>query len=525
MPNVKVLDCTLRDGGYVNDWKFGKQVSNGIISNLIAAKIDIVECGFIRNAPHDVDSTVYPSMECFSKSIAPKDTNVLYAIMIEQHNHVDDSIPEYDGRGADIIRVTFRKSEWNEAKQSIISLIKKGYKVCVQPVGTATYDDESLINLIKDVNEINPYAFYLVDTLGMMYRHDMRRFFYLIDNNLSANIALGFHSHNNLQLSFSNAQEMLRLNRKRNLIIDSSCYGMGRGVGNLPTELFVDYINNNIELRYSIIPIMNIIDKYLMPIYAKTRWGYDLPYFLSAAFKCHPNYAAYLMKKETLDIENIEKVLSLLPKDKRSEFDEKTIDELYFGYMNCFFNDADSVLKLREIIDDKEVLLLGPGPSIVNSKDIISKEITDKTFVISVNFISNLYKTDALFISNEKRLSQLIKNDLLSNKCIISTSNLKEPIANSIVFNYSSYLGEQNGADNAGAMAIRILKSAGVKKIKLAGFDGFEVDSSKNYCVDSYKKNMDYNSTEKKNSEISKQLKSALDGVNFKMITETKYEL
>lgn len=300
---------------------------------------------------------------------------------------------------------------------------------------------------------------------------------------------------------------------------------MGRGVGNLPTELFVDYVNNNIEQRYSIIPIMNIIDKYLMPIYAKTRWGYDLPYFLSATFRCHPNYAAYLMKKETLDIENIEKVLSLLPNDKRSEFDNKTIDDLYFNYMNCSFDDSDNIAKLKAIIDGKEVLLLGPGPSIVNSKDLVLKEITDQTFTIGVNFISELYKVDALFISNEKRLSQLIKNDLLLKLCILSTSNLKDRIANCMVFNYSSYLGEQNRADNAGAMVIRILKKAGIKCIKLAGFDGFEADSSKNYCVDSYKKNMDYNATEKKNYEISKQLKAALDGVNFKMITETKYEL
>ena len=103
-------------------------------------------------------------------------------------------------------------------------------------------------------------------------------------------------------MSFANAQEMIRLNRERTIIIDSSCYGMGRGVGNLATELITDYINNNLGQKYSLTPILNIVDKYIMPIYAQQRWGYDLPYFLSATYKCHPNYAAHLIRKETISI-------------------------------------------------------------------------------------------------------------------------------------------------------------------------------------------------------------------------------
>ena len=526
MGSVRLLDCTLRDGGYINDWNFGKETIDGIIAGLIDAKIDIIECGFIRDAIENENSSVFPSMDFLSKRLFPKKDGVLYAVMIEQHNHVDSLIPPFDGKGADIIRVTFRKSEWEDAKKTIQSLINKGYKVCVQPVGTATYDDESLIKLIKDVNAINPYAFYLVDTLGMMYKHEMRRFFYLIDNCLSNSIALGFHSHNNLQLSFSNAQEMLGLNRKREIIIDSSCFGMGRGVGNLATELFADYINNNVEQKYSLIPIINIIDKYLMPIYANTRWGYDLPYFLSAVFQCHPNYSSYLMKKDTLDIENIEKILSLLPKQNRSEFDKELIEKIYFEYMNCSYDDSLSVEKLKKTINGKSVLLLGPGSSIVNSKNKIENIIDNNIFVVSVNFYTELFNIDAIFVPNEKRMLQMDKRDIVNMGSMIITSNIKQSFMdNPIIFNYSSYLGEGDGADNAGAMIIRILKTAGVSKVFLAGFDGFNVDSSENYFVEKFKKNIDYETAMAKNSIISKQLKSALDGVKYEFITETKYKI
>lgn len=519
MNRVKILDCTLRDGGYINNWKFGKDAIKNIINHLTDAKIDIIECGFIRNEAHENDSTVFNSMQQIADVIYPKSQNALYAIMVEHHNNVYEQIPPYEETSVDIIRVTFRKNEWQEAKPHVKALIEKGYKVCIQPVGTTNYDDASLLELLKDVNELKPYAFYLVDTLGVMYRHDMRKFYYLIDNNLSGDICIGFHSHNNLQMSFSNAQEMIRLAHGRNIIVDTSCYGMGRGVGNLATELFCDYINNNLEQKYSIIPILNIVDKFLMPIYAEQRWGYDLPYFLSASAKCHPNYATYLIKKETLNIESIEKMLSLLPLDGRMEYDESLIESIYFRVQSAEMKDSDAIDTLTRKINGQEVVILGPGSSIINEKDKIEKTAKGK-FIITTNFITDQYEADAIFISNKKRLSSFKEHP---KGCILSTSNLC--IKNSLVFNYSSLLGEGNASDNAGAMLIRLLKKVGVTKIYLAGFDGFDVDSSANYMVDGYKTFLDFDTVKKKNTDICRQLKLALCGISYEVITKSKYEI
>ena len=516
---VKVLDCTLRDGGYINKWRFGKQTIRNVVRALDDAKIDIIECGFIRDVICSDDLSVFNSMDQLSKMITPKSKGTLYAVMIEHHNKVYHKIPVYDGQGADIIRVTFRRNEWQEAKNYIRKIIEKGYKVCVQPVGTTNYDDESLLKLIRNVNELRPYAFYLVDTLGVMYRHDMRRFFYLIDNNLTKDICLGFHSHNNLQMSFANAQEMIRLANKRSIIIDSSCYGMGRGVGNLATELLCDQINSSIEQRYFITPIINNVDRYLMPIYAEQRWGYDLPYFLSGSSKCHPNYASYLIGRETLDIENIEKILSLLPIEARMEYNEELIERLYTDYQSSEINDENAAHELRDLIDGREVLILGSGSSIIREKCKIDRETTNR-FVITANFITTEFVTNALFISNEKRLSSF-EGRLPS--CVIATSNLK--IDKALVFNYSSLLGEGDAADNAGAMLIRILKKAKVEKIILAGFDGFDVNSTQNYAIREYQKSLDYETAKKKNSDIGRQLKLSLQGIDYEVLTKSKYEI
>ncbi len=521
MNRINILDCTLRDGGYINNWNFGKAVIKDIFKNLSNSNIDIIECGFIRNVEYDPNSSVYPNMSIVEEMIAPKSEKSLYAVMIEQRNYLPDLVCGRSDRTADLIRLTFRRNEWESARITARELIDKGYLVCIQPVGTASYDDLSLIELLQDVNDINPFAFYLVDTLGIMYRHDMRRFFYLIDNNLSKNIILGFHSHNNLQMSFANAQEIIRLCRDRNIIIDSTCYGMGRGVGNLATELICDYINRNIGQRYILTPVLNVIDKYLMSIYSQQRWGYDLPYFLSATFKCHPNYAAHLIKKETLSIELIEKILSLIPEEKRSEYDLNLLEELYLRIQNCEIDDRASYDELRDVVNGQDVVIVGSGQSIITYKERIKDVIRGK-LVISVNFIPDDIAVDYIFVSNEKRTHSLSRNSGIG---IIATSNLRKPIEDAVFFNYSDLLGEGEHSDNAGAMLIRILRNLCSKKLFIAGFDGFDTGASSNYAIQSFKVPLDYDTAKKRNEDISKQIRLALDGVDYEFITPTKYQI
>lgn len=122
---------------------------------------------------------------------------------------------------------------------------KKGYKVFVQPMVSLNYTDEEFLSLIQLVNHIKPYAFYIVDSFGMMNKKNLIRLFYLVEHNLDESIWIGFHSHNNKQLAYSNAQCLIDTQTARNLIIDSSIFGMGRGAGNLNTELIVEYLNDN----------------------------------------------------------------------------------------------------------------------------------------------------------------------------------------------------------------------------------------------------------------------------------------
>lgn len=121
--------------------------------------------------------------------------------------------------------------------------------------------------------------------------------FYMAEHNLSTGIWIGFHSHNNMQLAYANAQCLVDVQTSHNLLIDASVYGMGRGAGNLNTELFVEYLNEYSCGKYLVKPLLRLIDEILDGFYQKNAWGYSLPRYLSASHNVHPNYASVFLKK------------------------------------------------------------------------------------------------------------------------------------------------------------------------------------------------------------------------------------
>lgn len=328
--DIKILDCTLRDGGYINNWDFGENTIRSIISKLLRAKIDIIECGFLSKKVYGDDFTLFNIASKISKLIPKHEKNCLYVAMLDvaEEDLELDKIGDFDGESIDGIRLTFNSDKIEAALEAAEILKKKGYKIFLQPMKTCNYSEKELFSLIKKVNELEPWAFYIVDTFGSMYQQDVSRLFSLIDGYLKGGIKIGFHSHNNLQLSFSNAQALMNIESDREVIIDSSVFGMGRGAGNLATELLAKYINTSTSKRYEIPPLLNIYDEHLSEIYSKNPWGYSLPHFLSAVYNCHPNYSTYLSGKKEIPAEAINLILQKIPDFKKSVYDREIIEKI-----------------------------------------------------------------------------------------------------------------------------------------------------------------------------------------------------
>ncbi|NLK37128.1 MAG: 3-hydroxy-3-methylglutaryl-CoA lyase, partial [Epulopiscium sp.] len=309
---IYVLDSTLRDGGYCNNWRFGQENIKRIISGLIDSNVDVIECGMLSEGFFSADESKYSSIHDATEILPKKKDKKLFVLLMNYGDYDVDKLPEYENGGMNGIRVAFHKKDMVQALEAAKKIKEKNYKVFLQPMVTATYSVDEYIDLLKSANEIDPYAFYIVDSFGSMSTNEVRKYCSLATHILKSNIILGFHSHNNLQLAFSNSQSFVEEAKGRKIIVDSCIMGMGRGAGNLNTELFLDFMNSMQEGEYKVTPLLVIIDEILNLFYEKKYWGYSLPNYLSATYNMHPNYATYLADKNTLTISMMGELLSLV---------------------------------------------------------------------------------------------------------------------------------------------------------------------------------------------------------------------
>ena len=475
MSKIRVLDCTLRDGGYCNNWTFGERNIQAIIKGLLEANIDIIECGYItQKQEFDIDRSQYTSFEQVGKFIPGNREGKMFLGMINFGEYAIEDIPDYDGNSVDGIRVCFHKKKRFEAVEYCRQLKEKGYKVFVQGMVSLSYSDEEFLDLIRRVNEFEPYAFYIVDSFGMMKGKDLIRLFYTVEHNLSQNINIGFHSHNNMQLAYSNCLSLTQVQSNRSIIIDSSIYGMGRGAGNLNTELFTEYLNENEDVKYNLKPLLNIVDEILDDFHKRNYWGYNLPNYISAKNNAHPDYASFLDDKNTLTVEDMENIFQLMDDDKKVGYDKKYIEELYTRYLANSRVQEEHKDELVQKLRCKKVILVAPGRSSVDEREKIENE---DGVVISVNF--DYPSSDYIFLSNLRRFRDLSEDKY--EKCIVTSNIISDKVY--MQTKYRDLLNNvESVRDNAGLMAIKFLMNYDVSEILLAGFDGYSHDSKENYA-------------------------------------------
>lgn len=328
MNSVRLLDCTLRDGGYINDWAFGEKAIPDIIKKLIETRVDILELGFLKDEPYQPSRTVFRDMAQLSGLIAPKKQGVLYAAMIEVVNPIPlELLPPCTKDTVDIIRVIVWKTKHTKDGKEVDALqegfeyckgiVERGYKLCVQPARVDQYSDEEFTAMVRQFGALNPLALYVVDSWGTQYTKQLMHYLDLADKNLPAGIALGYHGHNNMMQAFSVAEQLLERKLDRDLILDASIYGIGRGAGNLNTELIAKYMNETQNKKYYLAPMMDIFAKYLKKIYQKTPWGYSPGYFMTACYNSNPNYASYYEQEVGLTAFEIGQILETMPEEDR----------------------------------------------------------------------------------------------------------------------------------------------------------------------------------------------------------------
>ncbi|MDD5269583.1 MAG: hypothetical protein PHE80_00145 [Candidatus Omnitrophica bacterium] len=494
----EILDCTIRDGGYLNDWKFDKGLVREVYRAVSKAGVPVIEIGF-RGTDEYFDRKKYGPWR-FSDEALLKETvegidGAKIALMGDFGRiSADDFAPRAES-AADIVRIAAHKGDIAEAIKVLGRIKKKGYKTSLNAMGYGNYTKTELGKFASMVRSAGLDYVYAVDSYGSVFPNEIEG---LIAPLLGIRgTKVGFHPHNSLQMAFANTLEAVRCGAD---IVDSTFYGIGRGAGNLPTEIIVLYKELLGDRKYNAIPVLNCIDRYFLPMKKEIDWGYQLPFMLSGMYKCHPNYASGLINYREYTIDEICKAMEIVKKKNPLGYKPAILKEIIedglIGKMKASPGGKSREGSRRGRVSvpyagrhaGKDFLILANGPSLKQNKDKIGAFIK-KTgpVILGANNLSGLFTPHYHAFNNRKRFMDYSGTVSPASKLLISehfpTEFIREYTKRpyeKLYFN--DVLNEHFGIDrgvirtNCRTISVLLIGAAivmGAKRIFVAGMDGY----------------------------------------------------
>jgi len=297
-PEIKVCDCTIRDGGLMNSSNFSLETVRNVYKAACASGIDYVELGY-RNSKDMFDPAEFgPWRFCdedmLKKVIEGVDNHkgTKIAVMQDAHKAEADDVLPREQSVIDMIRVATYVKDVDKAIHLANSAQAKGYETTINIMSVSNVNERELDEALQQIeNETKVIAVYIVDSFGAMYSEDID---YMVKKfrSILKTKELGIHCHNQQQLGYANTIEAII--RDVNYV-DSTLYGFGRAAGNCPTELIVGFLKNP---KYNIRPLLEVIGTDIMPIRETMHWGYSIPYMIAGMLNLHPQDAMNMMKLE-----------------------------------------------------------------------------------------------------------------------------------------------------------------------------------------------------------------------------------
>ncbi len=328
--NINILDCTLRDGGHVNDANFGADTIKNIVELLSKSGVEIVELGFLKNGDFSKDEANFNRIEEVYEYL-PNEQNCEYSLMIRPDWYDISSLSLCNGK-INFLRFAFYYKDIELTKKYCKIARDLGYKFFLNPVNLPGYEQKKLKKLIEEVNVIKPEVLTIVDTFGSLTEKSLVDIYEYVEANLDNDIAIDLHLHENLNLSFSLAQHFLKIKKnERKIFMDASLFGMGRIPGNLCVETIMDFLNSEYGKVYNLSPILYAISKHISPLKDKYHWGYSPAYYYTGKLCIHRSYAEFLLDKKTLSLDTIREILYRIKEEDGDSafFNKKLVESLY----------------------------------------------------------------------------------------------------------------------------------------------------------------------------------------------------
>lgn len=425
--DIEILDCTIRDGGYLNNWHFDKKVVRETYRALSKCGIDYMEIGF-RGSRKSFDPDQYGlwrfSIEEDIREVTANINGPKLALMANYGKIGIDEFCDAKESVVDLIRVAVHKDGLKDAVSLLEDIKKKGYMVSLNAMGYTNYTDKERAELIEILKGTDVDYIYVADSYGSLFPNQIRKIFETFQ--VLPKIKIGFHPHNNLQMAFANTLEAIHCGVH---IVDSTIYGMGRAAGNLPTEIIISFLENKKKDRYNSIPLLNIIDTYYISMQDENKWGYQLPYMLSGIFQCHPNYAKALLDFREYTIEEIWKAMNYIRKINPIGFSKSIINRMINeGIVRNFeLNNIKGTSPVSHGAESKagkkipnpvsytnrhesrNFLVLANGPSLKEYKPKIDQFIAKyDPIILGMNYIGNLFIPHYHAFNNTRRFIEYV---------------------------------------------------------------------------------------------------------------------
>ncbi|MDP7640261.1 MAG: aldolase catalytic domain-containing protein [Candidatus Hydrogenedentes bacterium] len=290
-PEIKIVDCTIRDGGLMNDHRFDTAMVKEVFEACAEAGVDYCELGYKADkkqfSPDDFGPWKFSDEEDLRKVARECDTKVSVMADVDRTDY-NTILPASESIVA-LYRVATYAKDVDKAIHLGNHCKKHGYEVAVNVMAVSHVLEPDLDECLKQLADTDFEYIYLVDSFGYLYSEQIQ---YLADKYIAAlpGKQIGIHCHNNQQLAFANTIEGI-IKGINNL--DGSIYGMGRAAGNCTTELILGFLKNP---RYNVKPILDIIEKYFLKLHAELKWGHEIPYVVTGMLNKHPRSAMALMK-------------------------------------------------------------------------------------------------------------------------------------------------------------------------------------------------------------------------------------
>jgi 4-hydroxy 2-oxovalerate aldolase len=303
-PELKVLDCTIRDGGLINNHQFDDDLVQAVYDACIAAGVDYMEVGY-KNSPR-----LFPKEEFGPwRHCDEEDLNRLFGGHDENETGMKLSAMADAGKSdwqqqlvpreqstLDMIRVAFYAHQVSEATEMIAHASELGYETTANLMAVSAITEAEIDTVLENIAPTPALAMVIVDSFGHLYREQVDMLYHKYAKAMEGTgKEIGIHAHNNQQLAFANTLEAIILGANR---ADATLLGLGRGAGNCPMELLLGFLRNP---KFKLRPIIQVLQDHIAPLQQKLSWGALIPYNITGQLNLHPRSAIQFLAGEDND--------------------------------------------------------------------------------------------------------------------------------------------------------------------------------------------------------------------------------